>query len=105
MLHGATRMLPNWVLAMAAGKFYGNMALGLTNLGNLTCTDFALGDLIPNGGIFGGPLKKKPGMQISAISFDGACVLSVVGEYTSEDALLLQSTLEKIANLMETYAG
>lgn len=104
LLHGATRMLPNWILAMAAGKIYGKMALGLTNLGNLSCTDFALGDLIPNGGIFGGPVKKKPGMQISAISFDGTCVLSVVGQYTSEDAILLQSTLEKIADLIKTYA-
>lgn len=104
LLHGATRMLPNWILAMAAGKIYGKMALGLTNLGNLSCADFALDNLVPNGGIFGGPVKKKPGMQISAISFDGTCVLSVVGQYTSEDAILLQSTLEKIADLIKTYA-
>ena len=53
--------------------------------------DCALGGLIPNGCLFGGPLKKKPGMQVSVMSFDGECVLAVVGVYTKEDAALLQS--------------
>lgn len=104
LLYGATRMLPTWMLAMAASKIYGKMALGLTNLGNLSCESLALGNLVPKDGIFGGPVKKKPGMQISAISFDGTCILSVVGQYTSEDADVLQATLEKIVGLIRTYA-
>ena len=104
ILHGLTRTMPIWLLQMAVGKIYGKLSLGLTNLGNLKCADFALGDLIPNGGLFGGPLKKKPGMQVSVMSFDGECTLAVVGVYTKEDAALLQSTLDRMAQEVSAYA-
>lgn len=48
-------------------------------------------------------MKKKPGMQISVISFDGECVLAVVGVYTKEDASLLQDTLDQIAQEIADY--
>lgn len=105
IMHGAARTLPIWLLLKVIGKVYGSLCLGLTNLGNLSCQDYALGDLIPNGGMFGGPLKKKPGMQISIISFDGTCVLSVVGRYTKEDAVMLQGTLDAMAAEIEAYAA
>lgn len=104
IMHGLTRTMPIWLLQLAVGKIYGKMSLGLTNLDNLKCADYALGDLTPDGGLFGGPLKKKPGMQISVISFDGECVLAVVGVYTKEDADLLQSTLDRIAQEIAAYA-
>lgn len=104
ILHGITKTMPIWLMQMAVGKIYGSMSLGLTNLGNLKCADHALGGIVPNGGMFGGPLKKKPGMQVSVISFDGTCVLSVVGQYTKEDAGMLQATLDAMAEQVETYA-
>lgn len=104
LLHSVTRTLPIWLLLLLTGKVYGKMSLGLTNLGNLSCADLALGSLIPTGGMFGGPVKKKPGMQISAISFDGNCVLTVIGPFTSADASLLQSTLRQITAEIENYA-
>ena len=104
IMHGLTRTMPIWLLQMAIGKIYGKLSLGLTNLGNLPCADYALGELIPNGGLFGGPLKKKPGMQVSVMSFDGECVLSVVGVYTREDAALLQSTLDRMEQEISAYA-
>ena len=79
--------------------------MGVTNLGNLNCADFALGGIVPNGGIFGGPLKKKPGMQISIISFDGTCVLAVAVQCTGEDAALLQKTLDDMAAEITAYAA
>ena len=105
IMHGATRTLPIWLLLKVIGKVYGSLCLGLTNLGNLSCQAHALGDLLPNGGMFGGPLKKKPGMQISIISFDGTCVLSVVGQYTKEDAAMLQGTLDAMVREIEAYAA
>ena len=86
------------------GKAYGAMPVGLTNLGNLNCQSFALGGLIPEGGIFGGPLKKKPGMQISIISFDGECVLACYGRYTAEDEAHIQRTLDTMAKTIVAYA-
>lgn len=105
IMHGLTRTMPIWLLQMAIGKIYGKLSLGLTNLGNLKCADYALGELIPNGGLFGGPLKKKPGMQVSVMSFDGECVLAVMGVYTKEDAALLQSTLDRMEQEVAAYAG
>lgn len=105
IMHSLTRSMPIWLLQMAIGKIYGKLSLGLTNLGNLKCADYALGDLVPNGGLFGGPLKKKPGMQISVMSFDGECTLAVVGVYTKEDAALLQSTLDRMEQEVAAYAA
>ena len=50
-------------------------------------------------------MKKKPGMQISVMNFDGACTLAVVGVYTKEDAALLQSTLDSIEKELVDYAA
>ena len=57
------------------------------------------------GGIFGGPLKKKPGMQISIISFDGECVLAVAVQCTDEDVAVLQKTLDDMVSEITAYAA
>lgn len=105
IMHTAARTLPIWILLKAISKVYGSLCLGLTNLGNLSCQAHALGALTPDGGMFGGPLKKKPGMQISVISFDGTCVLSIVGQYTRDDALMLQGTLDAMVKEIAAYAA
>lgn len=105
LVHGATRVLPMGLLLQVAGKVYGSMSIGLTNLGNISCESLKLGALTPDGGFFGGPLKKKPAMQISAISLDGACSLSVVGQYTEKDAASLQTMLSCLAGEITKYAS
>ena len=105
LLHSVTRNLPIGVLLQLVGKVYGSFSIGLTNLGNIDCSLVKMGNIIPDGGAFGGPLKKKPGMQISAISFDGACTLSVVGQYTKEDKELLQTMLDRMVVEIENYAA
>ena len=97
LIHGAVRTMPMKLLLLVAGKIYGSFSLGLTNLGNIECKTLAMGETVPTEGMFGGPLKKKPGMQVSAASFDGACSLCIVGQYTAEDRALLQTFLDKIA--------
>lgn len=104
LIHGAVRTMPMKLLLLVAGKVYGSFSLGLTNLGNIDCKTLALGETIPTEGLFGGPLKRKPGMQVSAASFDGACSLCVVGQYTVEDATLLDSFLKAIAEEITRYA-
>lgn len=44
-------------------------------------------------------------MQISAISLDGACALSVFAEYTETDGALLQRMLDNIAGEIAEYAA
>lgn len=104
IMHSMTRTIPIWLLQIAVGKVYGKLSLGMTNLGNLNCSELAMGGLIPSGGLFGGPLKKKPGMQISVMSFDGECVLTVVGVYSKEDAVVLKGTLDKMADEISVFA-
>lgn len=105
LVHSASRTLPMGLLLQVAGKVYGSMSIGLTNLGNIACDSVMLGDLKPTGGIFGGPLKKKPAMQISAISFDGECSLGIAGKYTEKDADSLQSMLQCMADEITRYAS
>lgn len=105
ILHGIARGIPVWMQMMFAEKAYGAMPVGLTNLGNLNCQALALIDLVPTGGVFGGPLKKKPGMQVSIISFDGECVLATYSQCTAEDAAHLQSTLDAMREEIEAYAA
>ena len=104
LIHSAVRTMPIKMLLMVSGKFYGTMSLGLTNLGNIPCDSLTLGELIPNEGLFGGPIKQKPGMQVSAASFSGACSLCIVGQYTKEDAQVLQTLLDYMVNEIATYA-
>lgn len=104
LIHGAVRTIPMKVLMMVSEKFYGSMSLGMTNLGNIPCATLAMGDLIPTEGVFGGPVKKKPGMQVSAASFDGTCALCVAGQYTKEDAVQLQGLLDSVVKEIANYA-
>jgi len=62
-----------------------------------------MGEIVPTEGLFGGPLKKKPGMQVSAASFDGACSLCIAGQYTQEDTVVLRSLLNSIADEIAVY--
>jgi len=104
LLHGAAKTLPLSLLLKVAGRIYAHMSVGVTNLGNMDCTPLQLGQSCPTEGLFGGPLKKKPNMQISAASFDGRCVLCVVGSYTEKDAAQLQKTLEEIKAVLLAFA-
>ena len=104
IVHALARNVPIGLLLEIMGKVYGTAPVGVTNLGNLKCAEFALGCIVPNGGIFGGPLKKKPGMQISVISFDGECVLAVAVQCTDEDVVVLQKTLDDMVAEIAAYA-
>ena len=105
LLHGAARRLPLGLLLAVAGKLYGSMAVGLTNLGNIKCETLCMGGFIPVEGWFGGPVKKKNGMQVSVASFDGACTMCVYGCYTDEDAKVLESMLERMVQILCDYAS
>lgn len=103
LIHGAVRTMPMKVLLLVAGKVYSSFSLGLTNLGNIDCKTLAMGDIVPTEGLFGGPLKKKPGMQVSAASFDGVCSLCIAGNYNAEDVKLLDTFLNRISAEITAY--
>lgn len=105
LLHGATKTIPLGLLQMAASRLYGGMSVGLTNLGSIDCGALSLGGLTPDAGWFGGPLKKKPGMQVCASSIGGACALCIVGQYTDEDAAVLHALLDHMVGTIAAYAG
>lgn len=104
LLHGAAQRLPMGLLLSAASHLYGSMSVGMTNVGSIDCQTLRLGDTAPAEGWFGGPVKKKPGMQISAASFDGLCALCIWGYAAEEDRPALQRMLERIAGCIEVFA-
>lgn len=102
-LHAATRLFPLWFQLKAAAIVYRSMSLGMTNLGNIPCAPLAMGGDIPIKGIFGGPLKKKPSVQVCAASFDGTAELSILGDFTEEDLPSLQAFLDEIHAQIRLY--
>lgn len=105
LIHGAAKALPLSVLLKCVGWIYGSFSIGLTNLGSMDGAALTLDGVAPAGGAFGGPLKRKPGMQVSAASFDGGCTLCVAGQYDADDAALLQSLLDGMAEQIARYAA
>lgn len=103
MLHHAVGNGPMGLLLKIAPMVYGNMSMGVTNLGNLNGRDYAFGGLVPVSGMMGGPLKKKPGVQVSVLSVDGECALSILGEYTDRDEVQLGQMLGTIVKQIENY--
>ena len=103
LLHGVTRILPMSLLLKAGERLYGSMSLGMTNLGNVDCGELAMDGLVPDQGWFGGPLKQKPGMQLSAASFDGSCTLAIVGSYTQADAAKLDQLLDRMVDTIQQF--
>lgn len=96
LIHTAAMTTPLRLLLEISDRIYGSLSIGLTNLGNLPCEPLTLEGLRPTEGLFGGPLKKKPAMQISAASFDGTAVLCCVSECGDQDAQMLKNMLEKM---------
>lgn len=86
ILHTFLRRLPFRSLLIAGRRVYGGMSVGLTNMGNIACEALKIGQSVPDGGCFGGPLKIKPAVQVSCMSFDSSCSLSMLGEYSANDA-------------------
>lgn len=101
LLHSTGKILPLWLLLKAAHKVYGTMSLGLTNLGSLSGDALTMDGIRPAWCAFGGPLKKKPGMQISAVGLDGAVSLCCIGEYGEGDTALLRDILGKLEAELE----
>lgn len=105
LLHTAAKRLPMGILLAVSKRLYGSMSLGMTNIGNIAGSDLGMGGLIPGEGWFGGPVKKKPGLQISAASFDGACSLCVWGYAAEEDRQEINKLLESAAGHIRSFGS
>lgn len=103
LLHNVIKSLPIGLLLRISGHIYGSFSIGLTNLGRLSGKALTMGGLQPDEAIFGGPIKKKPAMQISAILLEERCALSVMGVYSPSDVPLLQRLLEGMKEELEHY--
>jgi len=104
VLHAATKIFPLWLLLQAADFAYSALSLSLTNLGNISCDTLRLDDMKPVEGVFGGPLKRKPSVQVGAASFDGTAELTILGDFTAEDLPSVQMFLDAMAAEVATYA-
>jgi len=104
LVHTAVMTTPLRLLLEISERVYGGLSIGLTNLGNLPCEPLTMDGLRPTEGLFGGPLKKKPAMQISAASFDGTAVLCSVSECGDNDARLLKTMLVNIEREITAFS-
>ncbi|MBR6571432.1 MAG: hypothetical protein IKK75_13365 [Clostridia bacterium] len=105
LLHGAAGKLPLGLLQAAASRLYGSMSLGMTNVGSIDLNALQLDGLTPVEGWFGGPVKRKPGVQVSTASFGGACSLCIWGHASDGDKPMLEQLLDHIAKHVEAYAS
>lgn len=105
LIHGAAKVLSMPALNAAVSRLYRSMSLGLTNIGSIDGAALALEGSRPCRGYFGGPIKRKPGVQISAASFDGECALGLWGYAAAQDLPALQALLDAAAGNVCTYAG
>lgn len=105
LLYTFTAILPFRTLERLSSKLYGNMAIGLTNLGILPQDLLLLDNTAPLHVLFAGPVKKKNGMQISAIGLHGEIVLCCAGEYDDEDAVFVRHLLNEIACELKKFAA
>ena len=103
LIHTATKAFPMWLLLQAANIVYSSMSLSFTNLGNIPCAPLTMNGFIPTEGIFGGPLKRKPSVQVGAASFDGTVELTILGDFTKEDIQSLQAFLNGVRTEIELY--
>jgi len=103
LLHTATKAFPMWLLIQAANIVYSSLSLSFTNLGNIHCAPLTMNGLIPTEGIFGGPLKRKPSVQVGAASFDGTAELTILGDFTEKDIQSLQTFLNGVRTEIELY--
>ena len=92
-----------WLLLQAANIVYSSMSLSFTNLGNIPCAPLMMNGLVPTEGIFGGPLKRKPSVQVGAASFDGTAELTILGDFSEEDIQSLQTFLNGVRTEIELY--
>ena len=102
-LHAATKTFPMWLLLQAADIVYSALSLSMTNLGNISCEPLTMNGVKPVEGIFGGPLKRKPSVQVGVASFDGTAELTILGDFAAEDIESLQSFLNGIREEVELY--
>lgn len=77
---------------------------GLTNIGMIDGHSLCMEGVNPVKGYFGGPIKRKPGVQISVASFDGECALCIWGYAAAVDIPALQTLLDKTAEHVCVYA-
>lgn len=104
LLHGAARKLPMGLLLSAAGRLYGSMAVGMTNVGSIPAGALQLDGISPAEGWFGGPIKKKPGMQFSIASFGGACTLCIWCHAAQRDLSALRQLLKSVVHHTLSFA-
>lgn len=105
-MHILPQTIPLGLMLRIAEKAYGSiLGLSMTNMGLLKSADLTLGQLQPVSAHFGSVLKKKPSFQVSAITMDGVCSLSVCIQATNEDEEKIQNFLNDMAAELVFYSA
>lgn len=99
MMHLMGKLVPlDYLMEKMNGALKESPMIGMTNLGNLSTEKLTLNGVCPTAAACGGPLKKKPGMQISVIGIAGTITMCCVGEYTDRDETVIRGLMEDIVH-------
>lgn len=77
LLHLAYTILPHCVSESAIKLGYNNPLIGMSNIGSIKPSDYALGDVLPYDGFYTGAVKGKPYMQLALTTFGGEVTFTI----------------------------
>lgn len=104
LLGPAFRLFSFSTMESLGGRLYGKATMSLTNLGALDGETLRAGDLTPTEGVFGGPVKKKPALQIAAIGVGGAVTLCSATCCTDADEQAIRALYALMRAELEAFA-
>lgn len=101
LIHMSAKLLSLGYLSRKMGDGMNSASMGMTNLGNIPVERLTLAGIEPTSVVFGGPLKRKPSMQIAVVGANGCMTLCTTGEFTEKDAVFIKVFMEKMGKLLQ----
>lgn len=95
----------NYLMDKMSAAYKESPFIGMTNLGNMSIEKLTLNGNYPAVATCGGPLKKKPGMQISVIGTAGTITLSCIGEYSDNDEKAIRSLMKDMIHKLDVASN
>ena len=101
LLHLAYTILPHCVSEFAIKLGYNNPLIGMSNIGSIKPSDYALGDVQPYDGFYTGAVKGKPYMQLALTTFGGEVTFTVAITGNEDD----EKVVNRFFDIVEKNIG
>ena len=101
LLHLAYTVLPHCVSEIAIRIGYDNPLIGMSNIGSIKPSDYALGDTRPYDGFYTGAVKGKPYMQLALTTFEGEVTFSIAITGNEDDVKIVEHFFDVLLGNLE----